>query len=87
MERLPTIGALFARKVPVHSQLCKFCSDYTETTSHIFVDCALAISVSDLVAGWCRVHAIYAFHIKDLLSGIALLKAQRNGRRLYMQLF
>ncbi|KAL8208310.1 hypothetical protein R6Q57_007722 [Mikania cordata] len=41
VESLPTLGALFTR----NSQLCKFCGDYTETASHIFVDCALAISM------------------------------------------
>ncbi|KAF5810041.1 putative RNA-directed DNA polymerase [Helianthus annuus] len=68
MERLPTKQALAARNVQVQDQMCVLCSEYVETSDHLFVSCQLAQMVWQNLAIWCGLPPIFAFGLKDLLS-------------------
>ncbi|XP_022031670.1 uncharacterized protein LOC110932658 [Helianthus annuus] len=68
MERLPTKCALSIRNIPVQNQRCMLCSEYDETSEHLFVSCHFAQTIWQNIAGWCRMPPIIAFDVKDLLE-------------------
>lgn len=68
LDRLPTRVSLAGRNIFVASDTCQLCGDSAETTEHLFICCGFSQVVWQLVAQWCKIGPIYAFHIKDLLE-------------------
>ncbi|PWA91227.1 hypothetical protein CTI12_AA092330 [Artemisia annua] len=52
LDWLPTRHNLDARGIEVHSNRCAICDMDFETTHHLFVDCALAVKLWELIAVW-----------------------------------
>ncbi|KAM0067788.1 hypothetical protein Hdeb2414_s0002g00065421 [Helianthus debilis subsp. tardiflorus] len=48
--------------------MCWLCGNCLESVDHFFTACHFSQTVWQIVATWCHIQPIFAFHIKDLLD-------------------
>ncbi|KAJ0954872.1 putative reverse transcriptase zinc-binding domain-containing protein [Helianthus annuus] len=68
IQRLPTADALRRRNINLADPMCRLCRDCLESIDHIFTACHFSQTVWQVVATWCHIQPIFAFHVKDLLD-------------------
>ncbi|KAJ0548291.1 putative RNA-directed DNA polymerase [Helianthus annuus] len=67
MEKIPTKVALRKRNILQEDPICPLCLVAEETVDHLYSSCFVSSIVWNMVSTWCRIPAIFAFSIKDLL--------------------
>ncbi|XP_022002218.1 uncharacterized protein LOC110899632 [Helianthus annuus] len=68
MDRIPTVEALGKRGVVVLDDMCNFCHGYTDSVTHIFTACPLALGVWEKISFWCRIPRFFVFSFRDLIE-------------------
>ncbi|KAJ0445049.1 hypothetical protein HanIR_Chr16g0838681 [Helianthus annuus] len=59
---------VLARSIYCISYLRAFCGEVEESCEHTFVSCFFVQSLWQVIGQWCKVQAIYAFSLRDLLG-------------------
>ncbi|XP_076914845.1 uncharacterized protein LOC143573986 [Bidens hawaiensis] len=67
MDRIPTVDALAKRVVIVADEECRFCNAGSDTVTHFFTACPLALGLWEKNSFWCRVLNFFVF-FRDLLE-------------------
>ncbi|XP_021971327.1 uncharacterized protein LOC110866487 [Helianthus annuus] len=68
LNRLPTRLELQKRGVPMQNVSCVLCNSDSETAIHMFTGCVFSAEIWARVASWCRLSAMFAFDVPDLLK-------------------
>ncbi|KAF5754381.1 putative reverse transcriptase zinc-binding domain-containing protein [Helianthus annuus] len=66
LDRIPTVEALCRRGVLVDNPECCFCSEGSDSVSHIFSSCPYVLKLWEKICLWCRVYRFFVFSFRDL---------------------